>query len=118
MTATPAMLIKRQQIGEAASWSLVLTELAGEDLVRWRSPHRVYGGDAGFEEARATKGQTNRLHVLRGLGESRHDEWIGRRLAIPIRPLSRVRHVSRDGPGLLHSGNQLQTHWVGPPERG
>ena len=57
---------------------------------------RVCGSDAGFEEALAAKGEANRLDVMSGLDEGRGDRGIDGRLAVPIRPLRRIKHVSCD----------------------
>ena len=55
---------------------------------------------------------------MRGLYEGLHDrEAAVATLAIPIRPLIRVKHVRRYGLGLV-SSKQRQVHWVRPPELG
>jgi hypothetical protein len=48
------------------------------------------------------KAQANRLHFVCSLCEGLQDRWTAvATLAVPIRPLGRVRHARRDGrPGL------------------
>ena len=79
---------------------------------------RVCGSDAGFEEALAAKGEANRLDLMSGLEESRGDRGIAARLAVPIRPLRRNKHVSNDCCRWLIPAEQLRVGWVRPPELG
>ena len=77
-------------------WPLVLTEHAGELFIG----EGACGSDARFEEALAAKRQTNLQHFVCGLQEGLRDRGIAATLAIPIRPLTRVKDVRRDGLGL------------------